>query len=90
MKDKSGGPAFPLAYEFEQCPPFDPANPDRIYATRPIRVVAPGLTKREFFAAAALQGLLACPYSWNSSLDDIAVQARRAADALMAELEKQA
>lgn len=45
-----------------------------------------GLTKRELFAAMAMQGLIGCRNGW--SADHIAAGAREAADALLAELEK--
>jgi hypothetical protein len=62
---------------------------------------APGLTKRELFAAMAMQGLLANPggpiqqndsTGWgltNVTWDQVAGVAGRAADALLAELAKQ-
>ena len=46
-----------------------------------------GLTKREHFAAMAMQGLLACPLVTGNN-EQIAKYARAAADALIAELNK--
>lgn len=42
-----------------------------------------GLSKREFFAALALQGLLANPNSWHNSRNDIASEAVLTAEALI-------
>lgn len=48
-----------------------------------------GLTKREHFAAMAMQGLLSgVPADGIISYDEVADDARRCADALLAELEK--
>jgi hypothetical protein len=47
-----------------------------------------GLTKREFFAAMALQGLLADPYS-TQEFADMASMSVQVADALIAELSKE-
>lgn len=56
-----------------------------------------GLSKRELFAAMAMQGILSAPaamteperFSPQELLQIIAVSARRTADALIAELEKE-
>lgn len=47
-----------------------------------------GLTKREYFAAAALKGLLACP-DVDAAADDLAGLAIKAADALIDALNKE-
>jgi hypothetical protein len=49
-----------------------------------------GLTKREYFAALAMQGLIACQHDGFTG-DEIAVVTRavRYADALLAELDKE-
>ncbi len=47
-----------------------------------------GLTKRELFAAMALQGLLADPYS-TQEFADMASMSVQVADALIAELSKE-
>ncbi len=47
-----------------------------------------GLTKREFFAAAALQGLCANPKFSELSSEYLAVYAREHADETLAQLEK--
>lgn len=53
-------------------------------------VAHPGLTKRELFAAMAMQGLCSCNHpqlvAW--SPEELAVNAREQADALLAELAK--
>jgi len=47
-----------------------------------------GLTKREYFASLAMQGLLIRFRAQIISCDDIAICARQQADALLKELEK--
>lgn len=47
-----------------------------------------GLTKRELFAAMAMQGLLANQHSFGSKRSEVANNAVTAADALIAELYK--
>lgn len=46
-----------------------------------------GLTKREYFAALAMQGLLACP-DISASREDIAEESVKQADELLKVLEK--
>jgi len=46
------------------------------------------LTKRELFAAMAMQGLLACPKSAASTPEDFAIDAIASADALLNALEE--
>lgn len=46
-----------------------------------------GLTKREYFAAIAMQGLLACP-TLDATSRNFSIAAVKAADALILELEK--
>ncbi len=48
-----------------------------------------GLTKREYFAAMAMQGLLACPARTDAPDDFVAQWAVNAADALIAALNKE-
>jgi hypothetical protein len=48
-----------------------------------------GLTKREYFAGLAMQGMVTQAQSWNYQLDLIANAAVKMADALLKELEKQ-
>ena len=59
----------------------DPAMPtsDKVYG---------GLTKREYFAGLAMQGLLAGPNIDDLSADQVASDAAIYADALIAELSK--
>ena len=48
-----------------------------------------GLTKREYFAAMAMQGILSsCFASMNPDYNDLALDALNFADALLSELEK--
>ena len=47
-----------------------------------------GLTKREHFASMAMQGSLAGDINDELTVDDIAIQARQCADALLKELSK--
>ena len=63
---------------------YDPAFPTHDYFDEKLTGIVPGLTKREYFAAMALQGLLA-----NSGLNDNPDDAKTAveiADALIARL----
>jgi len=46
----------------------------------------PGLTKREYFAVMALQGLLACPHQMCGDIDNQAALATEYADRLLKEL----
>lgn len=48
-----------------------------------------GLTKREYFAAMAMHGIIQNPGSGSVSISGIARDALRQADALLAELEKE-
>jgi len=70
-------PAFPRIYEFGSKLNNDFEN-------------EPGVSKREYFAAKALQGLLACDYIGNTGIpeSELARRAMLYADALLAELEK--
>lgn len=48
-----------------------------------------GLTKREMFAMAAMQGFLGANINWNKTgFDDVCHDAVKCADALLAELER--
>ena len=49
--------------------------------------IAAGLTKREYFAAMAMQGVLANP-NYNGDYKHLSVVSVKVADALLAELEK--
>lgn len=62
-------------------PAFPVVEPGGVYAI--------GLTKRELFAAMAMQGLLACRDELNSDSFKFARAAIRYADALLAELAKE-
>lgn len=49
---------------------------------------SPGLTKREYFAVIAMQGLLTCAMDTDCSIPELCADAVSAADALLAELER--
>ena len=75
MKPNNGDlPAMPLEREAELASSFNAAD-------------TYGLTKREQFAMAAMQGL--CATGQYGSFDHVAQDAVKAADELLAELEKQ-
>lgn len=65
---------------------FDPAFPTHDYFDEKLTGIVPGLTKREYFAALALQGLLANPTLSNNTAFDDAKTAVEIADALIARL----
>lgn len=73
-------PAFPRIFQFGASRDNDFEN-------------VPGMTKREYFAAMAMQGLIAgkwaCPDTSNVSPEAISPLAIMHADALLSELEKQ-
>jgi hypothetical protein len=85
--NKDGGPAFPRRLPDIRVPPDE--------ALRIIESHA-GMSLRDYFAAAALQGMLAYRhvnptngnYHENCSLDDCAMQAYEYADAMLAAREK--
>lgn len=64
----------------------EPANPVRVPAKNAGTHVHTGLTKREYFAAMAMQGLLA--QNDYSRMDILANDAVKQADAILKELEK--
>lgn len=64
---------------------YDPAFPTDDYFDEKITNTLPGLTKREYFAALAMQGLLANPAFSNTTFDDTKT-AVEIADALIARL----
>lgn len=49
--------------------------------------LSPGLTKREYFAAMAMQGMM--PFNWHKEYKDVALAAFAMADAMIAEGNKQ-
>ena len=71
MSKDTGGPAFPA----------------EINGPRGSKLITPGMTLRDYFAAAALQGMLA-DYTRDSSTHDFAQYAYRYADAMIAERNK--
>jgi hypothetical protein len=71
-------PAMPVDGEFW----IDPAKPELGTETYE------GLTKREHFAAMALQGLLTCTMDTDCSIPELCADAVSAADALLKELER--
>ncbi len=78
-------PAFPCEIEWQKRDDdkFDIRGPQ----TGNTRGMEIGLTKRELFAAMAMQGILANP-EYNSGDGSIAIDAAANADALLAELDK--
>ena len=54
---KDGGPAFPFEYEVPNIPEFDPERPNAMYPMTKSKVVCPGMTLRDYFAAKALGGI---------------------------------
>lgn len=70
-----------------QTTPHDPAFPQDNYFDEQLTGQIPGLTKREYFASLALQGLLASPKPLNGA-EDIADIAVMMADALIKSLNK--
>lgn len=74
MSPNACNPAYPV-----------PLNPGESYSQHS---PADGLTKRELFAAMAMQGMCAHHATWHEGPEGIAVQAARVADALLAELAK--
>jgi hypothetical protein len=79
----SNDPAFPLNSESAQC-----------FALTGVYQTHYGLTKREYFAAMAMQGILAGHYKYFEGNDDVSVPdmvakyAVKYADALLDELNK--
>lgn len=73
-------------------PAFDAENDfDNLGAARLTRLIPNpngGITKREYFAAMAMQGLLAADHTMLVSYNILAEYATDAADALIAELNK--
>ena len=65
-----------------------PINPTRVEIDGDDTWYAMGLTKREHFAAIAMQGSLSGDIEDNLTIEDIAIQSRQMADALLEELEK--
>lgn len=61
-------------------------NPWGFFARKP-RLASDGLTKRELFAAMAMQGILS-DSEYNEPVERLASSSVRAADALIAELAK--
>jgi hypothetical protein len=68
----------------------EPAFPAVDYISQDGKVNPRGLTKREYFAAKALQGLIATPVVRDNTIDGHARSAVKYADALIAELAKAA
>ena len=70
----TGGPAFPVADPFAvKCPSTD------VEALR----LQQGMTLRDYFAAKAMQGMLACPVQPQSGADMYARDAYFVADAML-------
>jgi hypothetical protein len=79
MSDNKNQPAFPVDTAYTSDGKINGVQ------TGPQSGFELGLTKREYFAAMALQGLSA---DWTRDNGQIAVNAVKIADALIAELEK--
>lgn len=62
---------------------IDANDPEFIRQCRPMK----GLSKREYFAGLAMQGILASDIHFNMDKHDVADQARQHADALLVKLE---
>lgn len=60
---------------------------DPVFPTENHAAILDGMTKREYFAAMAMQGLVAYTDNWKP--DTVACMARQHADALIAELNKE-
>jgi hypothetical protein len=69
---KDGGPAFPVTYEIENGPP-DNAIPGHLYPGSKSTVVCSGLTVRDYFAAKAMQAIIAATVESDSSMTARAV-----------------
>ena len=63
-------------------------NPWDFFATRKPALASESITKRELFAAMAMQGLLANERGWGGSENGIARYSIAHADALISELSK--
>lgn len=74
MSKNTGGPAFP--------------NPERSFEEFGTRGWYPGMTLRDYFAAKAMQAMLACPVQPQSGPEMYARDAYVIADAMIAEREK--
>ena len=70
MNDKTGGPAFPSGL-------IDPSTPEDA-----VQSLHNGMTLRDYFAAKALQGLLAAP-NRSGSVDEYSSDAYGYADAML-------
>jgi hypothetical protein len=75
-------PAFPVECQ------FGPGEKVRGMQTGTYSGYEIGLTKRELFAAMAMQGMLTTDEAWDRSEEKIATYAVDQADALLAELSK--
>jgi len=74
-------PAFPVTYE-------GGTRSDEFGKTTPIIVTTTGLTKREYFAAMAMQSLISIRGTLYSSKDEV-LESIRMADLLIQELSKE-
>ena len=68
-------------------PPRARPNPWDFFATRKPALASESITKRELFAAMAMQGILS-DSEYNEPVERLASSSVRAADALIAELSK--
>ena len=82
-KIKDGGPAFPFEYEVPNIPEFDPERPNAMYPMTKSKVVCPGMTLRDYFAAKAMQGFIH-RYDEFDDLDQIVSESYLMADKMLA------
>lgn len=69
--------------------PNEPAYPVKVYDGSLQEAIAPrGLTKREYFAAMAMQGMISGSQGLEIAVDEFAERSAMLADALIAELNK--
>jgi hypothetical protein len=83
-----GGPAFPV--ELDNSNGQEPTTGFYGSEDLPPGMVAayPGLSTRDYFAAKAMQGMLACQFQPQSGPDMLARDAYTVADAMIAERDK--
>ena len=68
MTNETGGPAFPMIRDMRHRPDWDHEE---------------GMTMRDYFAAKAMQGLLAADTDWTMPVETVAALAYEQADAML-------